>query len=342
MPTDGPTAPVPWPVEHSTRHLLRLCACVFDNVGPHSFTRKVRSGHVVDNTGLGTATCRAMSEHIRSQGPRIKASVAQVRSKTGLQPRVALVLGSGLGAFADTLGGVALPYGEIAEMPVSAVEGHAGKLVLGEAEGVPVVAMQGRVHLYEGHDPCDVVFGLRLMLSLGARTVIVTNAAGGISSAFAVGDLMLIDDHLNLTGKNCLVGANEAELGPRFVDLTQAYDRGLGTLATESAREVGFELKRGVYAGLLGPTYETPAEIRMLRTLGADAVGMSTVLETIAARHMGARVLGISCITNLAAGMSPEPLSHAEVQETAVKVRDRFILLLRAVLRGIAAEGPPA
>jgi purine-nucleoside phosphorylase len=283
-----------------------------------------------------------MSEHVPSQGPRIAASVAQLRSKTSLQPKVALVLGSGLGAFADTLtGGVAVPYGEIAGMPVSAVEGHAGKLVIGEAEGLAVAAMQGRVHLYEGHDPCDVVFGLRLMLSLGAKTVILTNAAGGIKAGFAVGDLMLIEDHLNLTGKNCLVGTNEAHLGPRFVDLTEAYDRRLGVLAMESARWLGFELKRGVYAGLLGPTYETPAEIKMLRTLGADAVGMSTVLETIAARHMGARVLGISCITNLAAGMSGQPLNHEEVQETAVKVRDRFVGLIQTVLREIAT-GPDA
>lgn len=279
-----------------------------------------------------------MSELSRSQAPRIAASVAQLRSRSSIEPKVALVLGSGLGAFADSLeGSTAIAYGDIAGMPVSAVEGHAGRLVIGHAEGVPVVAMQGRVHLYEGHDPCDVVFGLRLMLSLGAKTLIVTNAAGGIAPGFSVGDLMLIDDHLNLTGKNCLVGTNEAVLGPRFVDMTQAYDRALGALAAKAARELGFELQRGVYAGLLGPTYETPAEIRMLRTLGADAVGMSTVLETIAARHMGARVLGISCITNLAAGMTGEPLSHDEVQQTAVKVRDRFVALIRGVLRGIAA-----
>lgn len=265
--------------------------------------------------------------------------VAAVRGRASIEPRVALVLGSGLGAFADALEDrVAIPYGEIAGMPVSAVEGHAGNLVLGRIDGLPVVAMQGRVHLYEGHGAEAVVFGTRLMVRLGARTMIVTNAAGGIREGLAPGDLMGIEDHLNLTGSNCLAGENDEELGPRFVDMTEAYDRDLLDLAGESARELGFELARGVYAGLLGPTYETPAEVRMLRTLGADAVGMSTVLEVIAARHMGARVLGMSCITNVAAGLGGGLLSHDEVKETAARVRDRFVALLRSVLRGTAAS----
>lgn len=271
-----------------------------------------------------------------TQVARIEAAAQDVRKQTDLVPQVALVLGSGLGAYADTLDDkVAVPYGEIRGMASSKVAGHAGKLVLGKAEGVPVAAMQGRVHLYEGHDANDIVFGARLMLHLGAKTVIITNAAGGISEGLEVGDLMLIEDHLNLTGMNCLTGANEEALGPRFVDMTTAYDAGLREVAAEGARALGFELKSGVYAGLLGPTYETPAEIRMLRTIGASAVGMSTVLEVIAARHMGARVLGLSCITNLAAGLGGSTLNHAEVQETADKVRDRFISLIGAVLRRV-------
>ncbi len=269
----------------------------------------------------------------------LERAVEGIRARTDLSPRVALVLGSGLGAFADDLGGrVAIPYGEVRGMPVSRVQGHAGNLVLGEAEGVPVVAMQGRVHLYEGHPPAAVVFGTRLMIALGARTLIVTNAAGGIREGLAPGDLMGIADHLNLTGANCLAGENDEELGPRFVDMTEAYDADLLALADRRAQELGFELKRGVYAGLLGPTYETPAEVRMLRTLGADAVGMSTVLEVIAARHMNARVLGISCITNVAAGLGGGLLSHDEVKETADRVRDRFVALLRGVVRGIGAS----
>ena len=264
-------------------------------------------------------------------------AAADVREASALYPRVGLVLGSGLGAFADTLEDrTAIAYDRIRHMPRSAVEGHAGNLVLGFAEGVPVAAMQGRVHLYEGHRPDEVVLGVRLMRHLGAEVVVVTNAAGGIDPALAVGDLMCIEDHLNLTGQSSLVGANDDAVGPRFVDMTRAYDCELGALAQGAAAELGFELRRGVYAGLLGPAYETPAEIRMLRTLGAHAVGMSTVLEVIAARHMGARVLGLSCITNLAAGLGQGTLSHQEVKDTATRVRDRFVGLLRGVLRGLA------
>jgi purine-nucleoside phosphorylase len=266
------------------------------------------------------------------------AAAQVVSSRTETKPLVALVLGSGLGAWADDIeDAVRIPYDEIPGIPVSKVVGHAGQLVVGQASGVPVVAMQGRVHLYEGHSAQAIVFGTRLMLTLGADTLVITNAAGGIDPSFEPGDLMLIEDHLNLTGDNCLRGENDDSLGPRFPDMSQAYDRKLMTMADEIAAAEGYELRRGVYAGLLGPSYETPAEIEMLRRLGANAVGMSTVLEVIAARHMGARVLGISCITNLAAGMQAE-LSHDEVKETAERVRGRFVGLLSGVLGKMGAS----
>jgi purine-nucleoside phosphorylase len=282
---------------------------------------------------------RAMS-HSAPAPARLEAALAAVRARTDARPSVALVLGSGLGSFADTLErAVALPYSDIPGMPVSAVAGHAGRLVIGTSEGVLCVAMQGRVHLYEGHDASEVVFGLRLMLRLGARTVIVTNAAGAANPALEPGDLMLIDDHLNLTGRTPLLGPNDDSLGPRFPDMSQAYDPGLRAIARKIAERQGIPLRSGVYAGLLGPSYETPAEIRMLQRVGADAVGMSTVLETISARHAGARVLGISCITNKGAGLSAQLLDHAEVQETADRVRERFVGLLRGTLAAIGREG---
>lgn len=272
-------------------------------------------------------------------GARLEDALRAVRARTDARPDVALVLGSGLGGFADTLSGATrIPYGDIPHMPVSAVAGHAGQLVIGEAEGARCVAMQGRVHLYEGHDPSEVVFGLRLMLRLGARTVIVTNAAGGANPVLEPGDLMLIEDHLNLTGRTPLLGPNDDAIGPRFPDMSRAYDPELRALACRVAAARGVPLRTGVYAGLLGPSYETPAEIRMMQRLGADAVGMSTVLETIAARHAGARVLGISCITNKGAGLSAHLLDHAEVQETADRVRDRFVALLRGVLGELAGS----
>ncbi len=249
---------------------------------------------------------------------------------------VALVLGSGLGTYAEGLGdAVAIPYTQIPHMPSAEVSGHAGNLVGGEQGGKRVVAMQGRTHLYEGRSPSDVVFGVRLMASLGARALIVTNAAGGIAPELEVGDLMAITDQLNLTGTSCLVGPSQESLGPRFVDMTAAFDLRLIEIATSVAADLGFDLRHGVYAGLLGPTYETPAEVSMLRTLGADAVGMSTVLEVIAARQMGLRVLGISCISNLAAGIAEGPLSHDEVKETAWRVRSRFESLLSGVLEAM-------
>jgi len=272
------------------------------------------------------------------QLPLIQSAAKDVRTHTDRRPKVALVLGSGLGSYADTLDDkLVVPYDAIGGMPVSKIVGHAGNLVFGKVGGLEVVAMQGRVHLYEGHPAADIVFGVRLMRELGADTLLITNAAGGCGDGMVAGDLMCITDHLNLTGRNCLEGPNEEAFGPRFPDMSTAYDPGLGEIAGEVAKAQGFELRRGVYAGLLGPTYETPAEIRMLKGMGADAVGMSTVLEVIAARHMGMRVLGVSCITNLAAGIAKHALSHDEVTETATRVRSQFVGLLSGVLERVGA-----
>ncbi|MBT8469458.1 MAG: purine-nucleoside phosphorylase [Deltaproteobacteria bacterium] len=258
-----------------------------------------------------------------------------IEGRTG-KADVALVLGSGLGDYANSLEDArVIPYAEVPHMPLSGVEGHAGNLVVGHRAGKRVVAMQGRAHLYEGNAPADVVFGVRLMALLGAETLIVTNAAGGIAQDLEVGDLMAIRDQLNLTGTSSLIGPSDERRGPRFLDMSAAFDPELIEVASGLATGLGFELRRGVYAGLLGPAYETPAEVRMLRTLGADAVGMSTVLEVLAARHMGLSVLGISCISNLAAGISKAPLSHEEVTETAARVRPRFEALLSSVLEAI-------
>ena len=261
-----------------------------------------------------------------------KKAVADLTGKVD----IAMVLGSGLGDYANGLDGArAIPYGEIPHMPLSGVSGHAGNLVTGQKAGKRIVAMQGRAHLYEGNSAGEVVFGVRLMADLGAETLIVTNAAGGISPELAAGDLMAITDQLNLTGTSSLLGENDLQRGPRFLDMSTAFDPQLIEVTSGVAASLGFELKRGVYAGLLGPAYETPAEVRMLRALGADAVGMSTVLEVIAARHMGLRVLGVSCISNLAAGLSKGPLSHEEVQATASGVRSRFESLLSGVLESM-------
>jgi purine-nucleoside phosphorylase len=272
-----------------------------------------------------------------SPSQQLARAVQAVRARCATVPEVGLVLGSGLGDFADTLRDrTAIGYREIEGMAASAVQGHAGKLVLGRHAGLPVAAMQGRVHLYEGHAPERVVLGVRLMIALGARVVILTNAAGGIAEELGPGELMLIEDHLNLTGTSCLLGPNDDALGPRFPQLSDAYDPELRALAQRVAKDAGLRLHAGVYAGLLGPSYETPAEIRMLRALGADAVGMSTVLETIAARHMGARCLAVSCITNRAAGLSASAPSHAEVQATAQSARAHFTALLTGVLDALA------
>jgi purine-nucleoside phosphorylase len=247
----------------------------------------------------------------------------------GATPEVGVVLGSGLGGWADTLADATkIPYSDVPHMPRSTVVGHAGNLVVGTAGSTRVACLQGRVHLYEGHEPARVVFAVRVLASLGCKAVLLTNAAGGLRRGFAPGDLMLLTDHLNLLGRNPLVGPNEDSLGPRFPDMTYAYDPDLRRLARETAVATGQTLHEGVYAGLLGPSYETPAEIEMLRRLGADAVGMSTVPEVIALRHLGVRAAAVSCITNLAAGMSPEKLDHAEVEAAAKEARARFVALL--------------
>lgn len=266
-----------------------------------------------------------------SVSSQLDQAVSIVRTKTPHTPVVGVVLGSGLGAWADSLEDrVSIPYAEIPFMPRSTVAGHAGNLVLGLSGGVPVACLQGRAHLYEGNSPAHSVFGVRLLARLGCLATLLTNAAGGTRPQFQPGDLMLIRDHLNLTGQNPLVGTNDDALGPRFPDMTHAYNRRLAALARDAAAKTGVALSEGIYAGLLGPSYETPAEIAMLRTLGADAVGMSTVHEVIALRHMGVQCGAISVITNLAAGLSPNPLSHAEVEETARQVQQRLRALLSA------------
>ncbi len=273
----------------------------------------------------------------------LSEAVSAVQSRSKIVPAVGVVLGSGLGAWADSLSSLdRIPYGEIPRMPRSSVVGHAGNLCLGLSDGVPVACLQGRVHLYEGHDPDRVVFGVRLLARLGCRAVLLTSAAGGLGAGFAPGDLMLITDHINLMGKNPLCGANIEDFGPRFPDMTEAYEPALRAAAREAAAETGTTLHEGVYAGLLGPTYETPAEIRMVATLGASAVGMSTVPEVIALRHMGVPVAAISCITNLAAGISKTKLDHSEVEATARMTRDRFTALLSAWVKRSAAAFPEA
>jgi purine-nucleoside phosphorylase len=271
---------------------------------------------------------------------RLEDCVFAVRKRiAGASPIVGLVLGSGLGGFADTLQGlVKIPYGDLPHMPTSGVAGHAGNLCFGRIADVPVVCMQGRVHLYEGHEVDRVVQGVRVMARLGVHCVLLTNAAGGLAPAWSPGDLMVITDHINLTGNSPLIGLDDEAFGPRFPDMTQAYDGGLREALHAVAREAGIALREGVYAAMLGPQYETPAEIRMLRALGADAVGMSTVSEVIALRHMGVRVGGLSCITNLAAGVSPRPLDHAEVEATA---RSSESALMKLLTGWIARAGRP-
>jgi purine-nucleoside phosphorylase len=256
-----------------------------------------------------------------------------IRARVREVPRIAVVLGSGLGGFADALQeAVSIPYGELPHWPASRVIGHEGRLVTGKVRGRSIAALAGRCHAYEGHDLRTVTFAVRVLARLGVKTLILTNAAGGVNTGFAQGALMVIDDHINLVGNNPLVGANETRFGPRFPDMTAVYSTRLRRLADEAAQEMGMTLPHGVYAGLLGPSYETPAEIRYLRVIGADAVGMSTVPEAIVAHHMGVEVLGISCITNMAAGVLPQPLDHAEVMETARRVRGRFVTLLEGII----------
>jgi purine-nucleoside phosphorylase len=258
---------------------------------------------------------------------------AYLEARTALRPGVGVVLGSGLGGFASALEQpLEIPYGDIPGWPSSTAVGHAGKLVLGRMGDLPVAVMSGRVHLYEGYTPAEVVFGVRVLGLLGVRSMVFTNAAGGINRSLDRGGLVVISDHINLQGSNPLVGPNSDWLGPRFPDMSEAYCARYREIAREAASDLGIELAEGVYAALLGPSYETPAEIRYLRAIGADLVGMSTVPEVIAANHMGIRVLGISCVTNMAAGILPHKISHEEVLETGSMVRGTLITLLKAIL----------
>jgi purine-nucleoside phosphorylase len=264
---------------------------------------------------------------------RAEHAARTIRARGGDEARVGLVLGSGLGAFADDLEDAsAIPYEEIPGFARSTVEGHAGRLVLGRVAGVPVVVQQGRFHFYEGYALEEVTFPVRVLGLLGIKSLVLTNAAGGLNNSFTQGALMLISDHLNLMGTNPLLGANDPRFGTRFPDMSEVYDREYQEAASVEAHAMKIELKRGIYAALTGPSYETPAEIRMLRALGADAVGMSTVPEAIVARHMGVKVLGISCITNMAAGVLDRPIDHAEVMETGEQVRVTFTELLRRTI----------
>ncbi len=264
---------------------------------------------------------------------RVEEAAAHIRARCGALPDTAIVLGSGLGDFADRLqDAVSMAYSELPHWPASTVVGHSGKLVVGSIGGRRVAALAGRAHFYEGHDLSTVVFAVRVMGRLGVKQVILTNAAGGINTGFAQGALMIIDDHINLLGTNPLVGPNDERFGARFPDMSEVYSSRLRKAADQAAAAAGVPVTHGIYVATHGPSYETPAEIRFFRTIGADAVGMSTVPEAIAARHMGLEVLGISCITNMAAGVLPGVLNHDEVMETARRVRGSFIALLEATL----------
>ena len=263
----------------------------------------------------------------------IKEAAKFIEAQTEQRPEIGLIMGSGLGVLGDYLeDAVTIHYQDIPHFPISTVEGHAGELLIGTLSGKTVLLMRGRFHMYEGYGPELTAFPVRVMKALGVKTLLVTNAAGGINTDYESGNLMLISDHINLTGKNPLIGPNDDELGVRFPDMSQAYSKRLRSIAREIAEAQGIPLREGVYAGLLGPTYETPAEIRMLRVLGADAVGMSTVAEVIAARHSGIEVVGISCISNMAAGILDQPLSHAEVMETTERVKSQFLGLVKALI----------
>jgi purine-nucleoside phosphorylase len=279
-----------------------------------------------------------MVERMASTGlyERAEHAARTIRARLTLEPRIAIVLGSGLGAFADDFDeAVRIPYDEIPGFPRSTVEGHSGRLVAGKVDNVPLVAMQGRVHYYEGYSLEEVTFPVRTFKLLGLKTLVLTNASGGINVQLTQGALMVISDHINLLGDNPLRGPNDARFGPRFPDMSAVYSPQLQELVVEEAKAIGVEVRRGIYGGLAGPSYETPAEIHLLRNLGADAVGMSTVAEAIVARHMDMEVLGISCITNMAAGLGDAPIDHADVMATGDRVRGAFTQLLRRVVNRI-------
>lgn len=268
---------------------------------------------------------------------RAEAAAKFILKQTRLRPRIALVLGSGLGAFADEFAhAVKIPYAKIPHFPQSTAIGHAGKLVIGEVGGIPLAGMQGRVHFYEGYSAQDVAFPIRVFSRMGVKAVILTNAAGGIKREFVQGRLVVIKDHINLQGVQPLIGPNDDRFGLRFTDMSTAYDKRFREMTVGAANRLGMDIHEGVYAALSGPSFETPAEIRYLRSIGADLVGMSTVPEVIVARHVGMRVLGISCVTNAAAGILDQPLNHEEVLETGERVKGQFISLLKAVIPKIA------
>ncbi|CAH1197377.1 Purine nucleoside phosphorylase 1 [Paenibacillus allorhizoplanae] len=266
----------------------------------------------------------------------IQEAAAFIKKETNMTPQIGLILGSGLGVLADLIEEpIVIDYSRIPHFPVSTVEGHAGELVVGSIKGKQVLMMKGRFHAYEGYGAETVSFPVRVMKELGVQTLIVTNAAGGINESYQVGDLMVISDHLNMTFRNPLIGPNDSALGVRFPDMSEAYSKRLRKLAHDVAATQDFKLQEGVYVGLLGPNYETPAEIRMFRTLGGDSVGMSTVPEVIVARHAGIEVLGFSCISNMASGILDQPLSHAEVMETTEKVKPKFLKLVLGIIEAL-------
>jgi purine-nucleoside phosphorylase len=268
---------------------------------------------------------------------KMNEAVSFIENKISFKPQIGLILGSGLGELADEIQNpVAIDYSDIPHFPVSTVEGHAGKLVVGELNGKPVVAMQGRFHYYEGYPVQDVTFPVRVMKGLGISLVVVTNACGGMNPEFNAGDLMIIEDHLNLTGANPLIGANEADLGPRFPDMSRAYTPELVEFVISTADQLGITVQKGVYAGISGPTYMTKAELRMLRTLGGDAVGMSTVPEVIVASHMSMKVIGISCVTDMAIADELEPLTHEQVVAVANSTKPKFIQLVKQIVSDVA------
>ncbi len=268
---------------------------------------------------------------------KLAETVAAVRTRVSMRPSIGVVLGSGLGSYGDTLGNlVQVPYGELPHLPVSRVPGHNGNFCFGEVAGVPVVCMQGRAHYYEGHSIEAVVHGVRTMAELGVERVLLTNAAGGIEPTWSAGDLMVVTDHINLMGTSPLIGPNDDSLGPRFPDMSEAYDRILRERLVSVGAACGVPLRAGVYAALTGPSYETPAEVRMLRTLGAQAVGMSTVPEVLALRHMGVSVAALSCITNLAAGIGKHTLDHKEVAEVARTRKDALVALIGGWIEAVS------
>lgn len=266
----------------------------------------------------------------------INEAATFIKGRLESTPTIGLILGSGLGVLADEIENpVVIPYSEVPHFPTSTVQGHAGQLVIGQLSGKTVIAMQGRFHFYEGYSMQQVTFPVRVMKELGIETMFVTNAAGGINTDFKPGDLMIISDHINNMGTNPLIGKNEEQLGPRFPDLSEAYCKNLRALAKKVASDINLSVQEGVYIGNTGPTYETPAEVRYLRTMGGDAVGMSTVPEVIIARHAGIKVLGISCISNMAAGILDQPLTHDEVMETTEMVRENFLTYVKSLVKAI-------